>query len=371
MWRRVWIWERKLKKGVTYCLRWHDERGRIRTETVGTDRKLAERLRSQREVELNEGRLEHVQRISFEEFAKEELQVMRGRLAEGTLDIIERSLREFKRLVDPGAVADITPKMVEEFLSKRLQEVSRASANKNLRTLKACLNRAKKRGYLVKNPAAEVKQVREPEKTIRALSGEEIEKLLDACPSLWWKAFISVAVTTGMRRGELLALRWKDVDLESGTVWVRNYSGHTTKSRKNRVLALLPEVCGLVDRLERRGPQIFVREDGSSMDSTLNQEFAKIVKRAGIEWCTPHDLRRTFVTQLAAAGVNEAVVQKLAGHASIDTTVKHYTGVMPATLRAAQMRLSLGKYVSDTYHPESEEDEKKDGKIIKLSRYVG
>ena len=46
MWRRVWIWKRKLKNGQTYCLRWHDDAGRIRTETIGPDRKLADRLRA-------------------------------------------------------------------------------------------------------------------------------------------------------------------------------------------------------------------------------------------------------------------------------------------------------------------------------------
>ncbi len=98
-----------------------------------------------------------------------------------------------------------------------------------------------------------MKAVREPEKEIRVLSPEEVGKLLDACPSLRWRAFIALAVTTGMRRGELLALRWEDVDLEAGTVWVRNTESHLTKSRKNRVLGLLPEAAALLGQLRRKG----------------------------------------------------------------------------------------------------------------------
>ncbi len=69
----------------------------------------------------------------------------------------------------------------------------------------------------------------------------------------------------------------------------------------------------------------------------INEE--RIVRRSGIERCTLHDLRRTFASQLAMADVNQAVVQRLAGHASITTTLRHYTGIFPEVLRSAQMRL--------------------------------
>ena len=63
-------------------------------------------------------------------------------------------------------------------------------------------------------------KVPEPEREIRVLSEEKIQRLVDAAPSVRWKALISVGVTTGMRRGEMFALRWKDVDLDEGMVWV-------------------------------------------------------------------------------------------------------------------------------------------------------
>ena len=71
----------------------------------------------------------------------------------------------------------------------------------------------------------------------------------------------------------------------------------------------------------------------------------------GIKRCTLHDLRRTFVSQLAIAGVSAAVTQKLAGHSSISTTVRYYTGVMPAALREAQGRLPFGTAISDISKP--------------------
>ena len=83
VWRRVWIWKRTLKAGVVYCLRWHDEHGRVRTETVGSNRRLAEELQHKRERRLNAGGLRATSRMTYEEFQTEEFAAMKGRLAPG------------------------------------------------------------------------------------------------------------------------------------------------------------------------------------------------------------------------------------------------------------------------------------------------
>ena len=382
MWRRVWIWKRKLKGGTTYCIRWCDKRGRVRTETVGPDRKLAERARTRREADLNSGRYTYVKRVPFDEFMEEELELMEGRLAPGTLEQVRISLDHFERICEPGPVSDIDVPTVERFHSARLSEVSEATANKDLRHLQASLTRAVRRGYLAENPAKAVRPVREAEKAIRVLSPEEVGELLDACPTPWWRALVAVAVTTGMRRGELLALRWEDVDLEDRTVRVENTPEHKTKSRRRRALALPEPVCGLLRGLPRRGDLVFAGQDGTSIrGDTASKAFAEIVEDAGIDYCTLHDLRRTFVSHLARAGVNAALVQKLAGHSAIATTVKYYTGVMPDSLREAQGRLPFdevigcgARTVSDLYQMgENSADSDADGrearkkkKIIKL-----
>ncbi len=353
MWRRVWVWERRLKKGKTYCLRWHDDEGRVRSETVGSDRKLAERLRGEREHGLNAGTLHEPRRISYGEFVAEELILMRSRLAPSSLEGLEFTLRSFGELAGDRALAAITPGLVERYFAQRLERVRLATANKSLRTLRAAFNRAVQRGYLSENPADGLKPVREPEREVRVLTPEEIGKLLEASPSERWRALIALAVTTGMRLGEMVALRWRDVELDEGTLWVRNTPQHLTKSRRNRVLSLAPEVCELLKRLPSRPEFVFHTRDGNPWRNNVQTGFRRIVKRAGIRYCTLHDLRRTFVSQLAMAGVNEAVVQKLAGHASINTTLRYYTRIMPDALRTAQARLpymDVVSDVSDTYH---------------------
>jgi integrase len=369
MWRRVWIWKRKVKKGVTYCVRWRDKRGRIRSESIGSDRKLAERMRTEREMELNRGSLDNQKPMRFDDFAASDVRTQTGRIAARSVVELERTFRHFRRLCSPEWLTDIDLAMVEEFFSARLGEVAKATANKEVRTMKAAFNRAVRRGYLRENPGRYVKLVRVPEKTLRVLSPEEVGILLGACLTDRWRAFIALAVTTGMRRGELLALPWRDVELDSLTVHVRNTPEHETKSGKVRVLALRPHVAELLALLDQTTELVFHTDEGTSMANNVERGFNALVKRSGIERCTMHDLRRTFVSHLAMAGVSASVVQKLAGHASISTTVKHYTQIMPEALREAQSRLPFDDAilsVSYVYRESEKHDSPQSGKVIRL-----
>jgi len=374
-WRKVWVWQRKLKKGnAAYCLRWHDVRGRIRTETVGPDKKLAERLRTQREAELNAGKLNEVPDVSFDEFKKTELKAMKGRMAEGSLTELEYALRKFKEVTGAKKLSQVTPALVEDYISQRLEDVRPATANKEFRTVSAAFNRAVRRGQLRENPAAGIKQIREPEREIRVLSPDEVEKLLNTCPSARWRALVALGVTTGMRLGEMLALRWKDVDVEDMVVRIRNTPDHRTKSGKHRDVPLGAEALDLLRRLGRKGEFVFHTSTGKPWDNNLQTGFRSIVERAGIEYCSLHDLRRTFISHLAMADVNAAVVKELAGHSSIVTTQKYYTRIAPEALASAQAKLPFGEAIrgacdiSDTYHGPRARGKRKAARIISIDR---
>ena len=133
---------------------------------------------------------------------------------------------------------------------------------------------------------------------------------------------------------------------------VTNKADWRTKSSRIRHLGLTPEAVRLLRELEMQAnssPWVFQTKDHGPLRNNLQRDFRVIVRRAGISCCTLHDLRRTFVSYLAIAGINEAIVQKLAGHASIQTTLKHYTHILPDSLRQAQDRLpyaGLGSKVS-------------------------
>jgi integrase len=292
-------------------------------------------------MELNSGTYQDIATIRLAAFAQEHVRLIEGSVSPRTVKEHRETLAALLAHCSDIALEKVSPKVAEEFLAARLENVSPATANKNLRTLKGIFESAIRRGYLRANPFRGVTPARELEKEVRVLTEAEIQSLVSACPDLKWKCFVSVALTTGLRHGELVNLEWADVDLDEGTVRVRCKAGYRTKSGKNRTVPLVPEVASALRMLrgESGAGRVFRVSEGTREWSYVNKRFSRIVKRAGIEPCTIHDLRKTFLSYLANAGENEAVVQKLAGHASMATTLKHYTRILPETLRRAPGKL--------------------------------
>ena len=191
--------------------------------------------------------------------------------------------------------------------------------------------------YLRTNPVCQVKMLPAPLPPRRVLTPEECQKLLKACPNDHWQAFVRVAVTTGMRRGELLALEWKDVDLLTGTVLVANKAAHATKSRKNRVTSTDAEGCRLLTAIRVDSPEtslVFGFVPKKFSQRGVLRRFGKIVEEAKIDACTLHDLRRTSLTVLASKLPSFALQQR-AGHESPSTTAKFYLGDISGAAKKA------------------------------------
>lgn len=298
-------------------------------------------MRQEHERGLNSGTLNRPKSIRLEAFASEHIQLLAKQRSERTVEDYKETLARFAAFAGDIPLPRMTHHLAEKFFAHRLKTVCPATANKDVRSLKAIFNRAVKRGYLVKNPFAGIELAVVPEKDLRVLTPDEVEAIFDACTTLTWKALVFTALTTGMRKGEIVHLAWDDVDLDGGLSHVRCKADHRTKSGRNRVLALVPAEVNLLRRLKlsQRGDYVFVNGAGTQMVNNLSREFGRVVAKAGIPRSTLHDLRRTFISHLAMAGVNEAVVQKLAGHASMDTTLRHYTRILPEAGRAAPARL--------------------------------
>ena len=353
MWRRAWIMTRRGRRGLTYAVRWYDDRNRLRTESAGPSKRNAEDLRRRRELEMNAGMLQTTEPIRLKAFASEHVEIIRPQIMPGSAADQALVLRHLVRWAGDVWLEKLTPGVMERYIAHRAGLVKAPTVNREIRTLKAIFERAKRRTYLKRNPLRGLKPLREPERTLRVLTAEEVEKLLTACPSGAWRAFVFLALTTGMRRGELTALQWADVDVEGGCLEVRCTEHHLTKSGRNRTIALTPDGSTLLAGLRRKATTdwIFANRFGRPWGESTLRSFRKIVKAAEIARCTPHDLRRTFCSHLAMAGVSEAVVMKIAGHASADTTRKHYTRILPEAQRAAPLRLPWARgIVSKSYH---------------------
>jgi integrase len=296
------------------------------------------------ETDLNAGNLREPTAIMLSEFITEHLDIAATQVRPSTVRDHKITLHQFLNHVKDRRMDTLTMAKVEAFLGRRRSEgVSEATANKLLRTLKSIFARAMARGYLASNPCAGVRKLREPERTYRILTADEVKSLVDACRVLRWRVLIYLAVTTGMRIGELVNLRWEDVDLHGGAITIRCRDDFRPKSGHNRTAPLSNEaVAGLAELRDAGEHDEWVfSTNGQRMGIDVHRTLAAIQRDAGLadNPFTFHDLRRTFLSHLQMAGVSSAVAQKLAGHSSISTTEKFYTRILPDALRAAPARL--------------------------------
>jgi len=359
-------WPRKRRH--RWIARWYGTNGQ-RYGKVFETRKEAERHASELQKQVRLGKADKPEKITLHEFRLEHEKVMKGQVAYATLDDQKRALKFFENFIgDSVLLSKIKPRHAEAFIAYRLSTVpSVSTVNKDIRTLRSIFNLAiEPRGYLAEgqNPFAKIKKRKTTEKPIRYVDIQEYSALMDAATKLWWKAFLSIAYGSGLRRNEVLHLTWVDVDLEQQRIEIRAKKAASEilkwdpKNRKNRVVPMSDETAQLLIDLQVKSPEfhpyIFVsperldrikkrRKAGkwnsrSEVVNNLGERFNTIRRHANVAKCTIHDLRRSAITNWAK-DLPIQVVQTLAGHADIKTTNKYYLAVRPEDFVAASETL--------------------------------
>jgi len=230
------------------------------------------------------------------------------------------------------ALEEVTPAAIESGLASGAG--SPRSRNKVLIQLHGILGRAKKAYGLRENAAADVEKF--PQRAsgeIQVFSPEEVWALVRVVANPQDAAVFLTAAFTGLRMGELLALRWRDVDFAGSTVRVRAsyYLGQLTtpKSGKVRAVPLAPDAAAALASLGQRkdwvgdADLVFVGETGGYLDgSALRRRYKAALSAAGLRPLRFHDLRHTFGTRMIAkADIRR--VQEWMGHADIQTTMRY------------------------------------------------
>jgi integrase len=229
-------------------------------------------------------------------------------------------------------VEDVSTAVIEGWLAG--YEGSTRSRNKLLIQLHGILERARKVYGLSGNAATDVEKFRQRASgDIQVFSPEEVWALVRAAESEQDAAIFLTAAFTGLRIGELLALRWRDVDFAGSVVRVRAsyYLGQLTtpKSGKVRAVPLAPAVAAALAPLSQRedwtgdDELVFVGASGSYLDgSALRRRYKAALVAAGLRPLRFHDLRHTFGTRMIAkADIRR--VQEWMGHADVQTTMRY------------------------------------------------
>jgi integrase len=218
-------------------------------------------------------------------------------------------------------------------------------------TLHKALKQAVMDGLIPRNVTEAVKAPQAHKKEVRPLDTTQIKALLSAARGGRLEALYVLAIHTGLRRSELLGLKWTDVDLEAGILSVqrsldtdgtfnppkRNKSRRTVKLTGRAAEALKGHRARQNEERLRLGSLwedhdlVFPKRVGKPMnaDNLYHREFKPLLKKAGLFGFTFHSLRHTSATLLLSKNVNPKIVQEVLGHATISQTMDTYSHVMP------------------------------------------
>ncbi len=257
------------------------------------------------------------------------------------------------------------PIHVQDLIDRKLKE---GMAPKSVRymhgILRNALNRAIRWNYIERNPAAHVDGPRTEQEEIQPFSRDEAHRFLRAIKGDRLEALYTVALTMGLRQGEALGLRWRDVDLQLGDIRINKQlqrvdhkyelvEPKTTRSRRH--LAVPPAILGSLrahkERQERERSEagrrwhetdlVFCRPDGFPLSgSVVTHRFQELLDQAGLPKRRFHDLRHSCATLLLAQGVSPRVVMDVLGHSQISLTMNTYAHVLPELRRDAADRMS-------------------------------
>lgn len=232
----------------------------------------------------------------------------------------------------------ITPLMIERFRKSRLKVGNtKSTCNRYLQLLKRMFNVAIDEGYVEENPARKVKLYSEKDNLKeRILIEAEEGKLMETC-SETLSPILVVALNTGMRRAEILNLKWSQVDFKARRIRVEK-----TKSGKVRFIPMNDVLFNELCRVKSRGgqsPFVFFNPETGKPYLDIKTGFKGACKRAGISNLRFHDLRHTFASHLVEKGVDIETVRDLLGHHSI-TITQRYTHSSDDRKRAAVELLS-------------------------------
>ena len=231
----------------------------------------------------------------------------------------------------------ITTLTIEEFKAAKLKAgLSPKSVNNFLAVLGKCLRSAEEWGDLDRAP--KLKLLRVPPQRFDFLSPEEANRLIRTTQDPLWRAMITVALRTGLRVGELVALDWSDINWETGLLTVRRSAFRrqivSTKSNRIRHIPLTHGAERALRAIEQPSGPVFNRDRRPIDDQTARRFITKLCRHADLRRIGWHILRHTFASHLVTAGVSIKAVQELLGHSDVRTTMR-YAHLAPSALHDA------------------------------------
>ena len=328
----------KQQKSKNWWLAYVDATGRLIRESSGTaDYKAATRkLAGCRDAAAKGKRAQRaeVRNVTFADAMKAYLEWAKPQRAYGNKFYMGRPDGELVTRFGNIPLRRFNVSMLEAYQQELLAEgKAAATVNRKMALLKHLFHKASDWGWADDETlriVRKVKMLKEPAGRLRYLTPEEVRRLLKECKSPQLRAIVTVALNTGMRRGEILNLKWDSVDLRNGYILVeQSKNGERREIPANA--AVREVLSAIVRRLDM--PYVFHDSKGKAMKE-VRHSFDRACRLAGIHDFRFHDLRHSAASFMAMAGVDLMAIKQVLGHKTIAMTVR-YSHLSPGHLRNA------------------------------------
>ncbi|MGB3713862.1 MAG: site-specific integrase [Candidatus Promineifilaceae bacterium] len=237
-------------------------------------------------------------------------------------------------------LANLRPAHLQSLYSSKLNSgLSKRTVQYIHAILRRSLNEALRSGLIIRNPTDAVTPPRPTKKPPQTLSADEVNVFLKSVEDHHWYPIYLLAITTGMRKGEILGMQWEDVDLEHGTINVKrtlvDIQGSATLGKPKSATAKRSiSLSGkAVEALRQRRLEegfVFTTSTGRPISQrNLTRHFHASLEKAGLKRMRFHDLRHTAATLLLQANIHPKIVQEMLGHSTIVLTLDTYSHVIP------------------------------------------
>jgi integrase len=331
--KKPWVYKRKGIKG--WWVGWY-ESGKRKAKAFPT-KSLAEHFRHIKYTQLNSDVFTSVVDFDWQQMVQEygRFKQVEGRKDASIYEVL-LTLRHFQRISSANSSREVTQQNLDAFVLNRGEEVGKSTLNKDITNLRAFLKWGARNRFVASG--LEIRKVKVPQKPVVALSVQQVKDLLFAAskyPTL--RLRVLLAVTTGLRRGDIETIRVGDIHFDRNTISTRNRKAGKAMPERPvpEVIAmeLAKHVAGLPDGHER----LFT-------DKFSAKKWDRVRANVRISDLTFQVLRKTFASLLAQRGVSTAVTQRLLEHSSPRLTNEVYTNVDPVLRQAVEL-LPVGEWL--------------------------
>ena len=346
------VFKRKNKDGVegeSWYVDYRDPTGKRIIKAVGPTKKEAEAYLGKIKVSIREGRFFDIKkenRVTFDELLDAYIEKVKDtEFYHSTVKFFTPAIRKY---FGDRLLSEINYKLLEDFRDLRKKtpihhgtERSDRTVNLELSIIRQAFRKGIKWGMAETNPFeyADGLFFKLNNRRERALTEEEVRNLIDACPR-YLKPIVITAILTGLRKGDILNLMWKDVDLERGLIHLVE-----AKTGKTRNIVLNRDMIALLHSLPVKGEYAFPNRNGKPFVD-IRKPFEKALKKAGIkqgkdrkEKIVFHSLRHTCISLLTEKGADTMAVKNYVAHADEKMTA-HYTHLSEEYARRTSELLS-------------------------------